>query len=134
MISPLLTSVVSRQFLALVEFESKKKKRAAKAASEYMEKFHDSIQNDEEALKKRLGNLSVASYVTFYVLTAVSPLTITVRRKTATSSRPSKKHMLHRAQCNLHKVIPSKRMATITHTLPIYMKDPKASLQSPSTS
>jgi hypothetical protein len=128
----LLTSAVSRQFLALVEFESKKK-RAAKAASEHMEKFHDGIHNDEEALKKRLEDLSVASYVTFHVLTAASQLTIAVQRKTATSSGPSKKHMLHHAQYNLHKLIPSKR-AAITHILPLCTKDPKASLQSPSTS
>jgi DNA-directed RNA polymerase subunit N (RpoN/RPB10) len=65
---PLLTSMDSRQFLALVEFESRKKKRAAKVASEYMEKFRDGIQKDEEALNKRLRDLGVASYVTSHVL------------------------------------------------------------------
>ncbi|CZT08753.1 uncharacterized protein RCO7_03448 [Rhynchosporium graminicola] len=48
----------SRQFLALVEFESKKKKRAAKAAAELIERFENRINDAEESLKKRLHDLS----------------------------------------------------------------------------
>ncbi|KAF8863568.1 hypothetical protein BDZ45DRAFT_670165 [Acephala macrosclerotiorum] len=51
----------SQQFLALVEFESKKKKRAAKAASEYMDKFKDSINSSSDNLKLRLTNLTASS-------------------------------------------------------------------------
>jgi hypothetical protein len=50
-----------RQFLALVEFESKKKRKAAKAANEYMDKFTNGINNAEQALKKRRDNLNAAS-------------------------------------------------------------------------
>jgi len=50
-----------RQFLALVEFESKKKRKAAKAANEYMDKFTNGINNAEQALKKRRATLSATS-------------------------------------------------------------------------
>ncbi|KAE9375440.1 hypothetical protein N431DRAFT_463523 [Stipitochalara longipes BDJ] len=51
----------SLQFLALVEFESKKKRKAAKAVTEYMDKFTNAINNAEQALKKRRDLLNVAS-------------------------------------------------------------------------
>ncbi|KUJ18239.1 uncharacterized protein LY89DRAFT_781315 [Mollisia scopiformis] len=51
----------SQQFLALVEFESKKKKRAAKAALEYMERFTENIDSTNDGLKMRLANLAAAS-------------------------------------------------------------------------
>jgi len=47
-----------RQFLALVEYESKKKKRAAKAASEYMDRFKENIDSSNDSLKMRLANLT----------------------------------------------------------------------------
>jgi hypothetical protein len=50
-----------RQFLALVEFESKKKRKAAKSANEYMDKFTNSINNADQALKKRRDNLNATS-------------------------------------------------------------------------
>lgn len=52
-----------RHFLALVEFESKKKKRAAKAASEYMEKLEDNINRSEDSLKRHLVGLNVEMYL-----------------------------------------------------------------------
>ena len=50
-----------RQFLALVEFESRKKKRAAKAASEYLVRFNETVMQGEDDLKKHLQSLNVAS-------------------------------------------------------------------------
>ena len=50
-----------RQFLALIEFESKKKRKAAKAANEFMDKFTNRINSEEEALKKRREELSTVS-------------------------------------------------------------------------
>ncbi|PMD65912.1 uncharacterized protein K444DRAFT_624453 [Hyaloscypha bicolor E] len=51
----------SQQFLALVEFESKKKRKAAKSANEYMDKFTNGISNADQALKKRRDSLNAAS-------------------------------------------------------------------------
>jgi hypothetical protein len=50
-----------RQFLALIEFESKKKRKAAKAANEYMDKFTKHVNGEEQALKKYREKLSAAS-------------------------------------------------------------------------
>jgi hypothetical protein len=50
-----------RQFLALVEFETKQKRKAANAAKEYVEKFVNDIHNAEKALKKRRNALNAAS-------------------------------------------------------------------------
>lgn len=50
-----------RQFLALVEFQTKKKRKAANAAKEYMEKFTNSVHNAEQALKKNRDTLNAAS-------------------------------------------------------------------------
>jgi len=50
-----------RQFLALIEFESKKKRKVAKAATEYMTKFNARIETEEEGLKKLLRDLNIAS-------------------------------------------------------------------------
>jgi hypothetical protein len=57
----LLMMSTFRQFLALVEFESKKKRKAAKSANEYMDKFTNSINNADQALKKRRDNLNATS-------------------------------------------------------------------------
>ncbi|PMD45057.1 hypothetical protein L207DRAFT_507973 [Hyaloscypha variabilis F] len=51
----------SQQFLAIMELESKKKRKAAKAANEFMDKFMNGINNEEQALKKRRDTLSAAS-------------------------------------------------------------------------
>ncbi|KAJ5038119.1 uncharacterized protein L3040_006988 [Drepanopeziza brunnea f. sp. 'multigermtubi'] len=47
-----------QQFLALVEFESKKKRRAAQATSKYMERLEDNIGLSEDHLRKLLRHLS----------------------------------------------------------------------------
>jgi len=52
-----------RQFLKLVEFESKKKKKAAKEQSEYLENFTYEVQREGHALKKQLWDGNQASYV-----------------------------------------------------------------------
>jgi hypothetical protein len=57
----LLMMSTFRQFLALVEFESKKKRKAAKSANEYMDKFTNGISNADQALKKRRDSLNAAS-------------------------------------------------------------------------
>jgi hypothetical protein len=57
----LLMMSTFRQFLALVEFESKKKRKAAKSANEYMDKFTNSINNADQALKKRRDDLNATS-------------------------------------------------------------------------
>jgi hypothetical protein len=44
-----------------MELESKKKRKAAKAANEFMDKFTNGIKKEEQALKKRLDTLSAAS-------------------------------------------------------------------------
>jgi hypothetical protein len=44
-----------------MELESKKKRKAAKAANEFMDKFMNGINNEEQALKKRRDTLSAAS-------------------------------------------------------------------------
>lgn len=51
-------------FLALVEMESKKKKKATKANSEFMGNFHRNVEDEEQALKKQLKESGVQSYVT----------------------------------------------------------------------
>ncbi|PMD23751.1 hypothetical protein NA56DRAFT_657007 [Hyaloscypha hepaticicola] len=51
----------SSQFLALVEFQTKKKRKAVSAAKEYMEKFTNSVNNAEQALKKNCDTLNAAS-------------------------------------------------------------------------
>ncbi|KAI9049890.1 hypothetical protein LZ554_006038 [Drepanopeziza brunnea f. sp. 'monogermtubi'] len=50
-----------QQFLALVEFESKKKRRAAEATSKYMERLEDNIGLSEDHLRKLLRDLSADS-------------------------------------------------------------------------
>ncbi len=52
---------IFRQFLALVEFQTKKKRKAVNAAKEYMEKFTSGINNAEQALKKNRDTLNAAS-------------------------------------------------------------------------
>jgi hypothetical protein len=49
---------VQRQFLALVEFESKKKKNAAKEANQYLENFKKGVEEEGKALQE---NLQVSS-------------------------------------------------------------------------
>ncbi|CAG8954825.1 hypothetical protein HYFRA_00008510 [Hymenoscyphus fraxineus] len=44
----------SHQFLALVEYESKKKKAASKASASYLDKFNQQLKDDEQKLKKQL--------------------------------------------------------------------------------
>jgi hypothetical protein len=56
-------NVGRRQFLALVEFESKKKRKAAKAANEYMDKFTNNVKRDEQVLTNLLDDRDNASYV-----------------------------------------------------------------------
>jgi len=41
--------------------ESKKKKKAAKANSEFMGRFHQNVEDEEKALKKQLKELGVQS-------------------------------------------------------------------------
>ncbi len=53
----------SQQFLALVELESKKKHKVAKAANAFIEKFSEGIKDNERALKTHLQELIAASYV-----------------------------------------------------------------------
>jgi hypothetical protein len=60
----LLKNVPCRQFFSLVEFETKKKKAAAKEAGQYLERLTKNIDRDEQELKKQLGDLTSASYVT----------------------------------------------------------------------
>jgi hypothetical protein len=50
-----------RQFLALVEIETKKKRKEAKEANEYMDKFRNRISNAEQGFKKRRDDLIAAS-------------------------------------------------------------------------
>lgn len=52
---------VGRQFLALVEFESKKKKRAAEAANKYLERLGDTVSRSEDSLLKNLRDLNAES-------------------------------------------------------------------------
>ncbi|KAG9229607.1 hypothetical protein BJ875DRAFT_488760 [Amylocarpus encephaloides] len=51
----------SQQFLALVQFESKKKKMAAKASASFLEKFASDLKDDEKELKQVLQNSSATS-------------------------------------------------------------------------
>lgn len=57
----ILIDTSPRQFLALVEYESRKKKRAAKAASEYMDRFQENIDSSKDALKMGLANQTAKS-------------------------------------------------------------------------
>jgi len=50
-----------RQFLALVEFESKKKRMAGKAAAHYMDQFVQRLDEGEQELKKKLQDLRTAA-------------------------------------------------------------------------
>lgn len=50
-----------RQFLALVEFESKKKRMAGKAAAHYMDQFVQRLEEGEQGLKKKLQELCAAA-------------------------------------------------------------------------
>ncbi|TVY94213.1 hypothetical protein LAWI1_G000177, partial [Lachnellula willkommii] len=51
----------SQQFLALVEFESKKKRMAGKAAAHYMDQFVQRLEDGEQGLKKKLQELRTAA-------------------------------------------------------------------------
>jgi len=51
-----------RQFLALVEFETKKKRLAGKAAAQYLDKFTQRLEESEQTLKKQLKDLSATAY------------------------------------------------------------------------
>jgi hypothetical protein len=53
------TDLTKRIFLALVEMESKKKKRAAKASNEFMTKFNQNVADEHQALKRHLEELKV---------------------------------------------------------------------------
>jgi hypothetical protein len=55
----------SRQFLALVALESKRKKNKAKAAGDFIEKFKKSVHVEEQALKKHMEEFETASYAHF---------------------------------------------------------------------
>ncbi|TVY43724.1 hypothetical protein LSUB1_G000636 [Lachnellula subtilissima] len=51
----------SQQFLALVEFESKKKRMAGEAAAHYMDQFVQRLGEGEQGLKKKLQDLRTAA-------------------------------------------------------------------------
>lgn len=53
----------ARQFIALVKLQKSKKKKAAKSADDFTERFKASIKDEEEALKKQVEELSQAAYV-----------------------------------------------------------------------
>jgi hypothetical protein len=53
----------SRQFLALVELETKKKRQAAKKSIQYLEAFKKRVEDEERALKANLQDLSAAACV-----------------------------------------------------------------------
>lgn len=58
----------SQTFLALVEFESKKKRKANKENSAYMEKFEKEVHDREGELKLALAAEEKKSYVVFIFL------------------------------------------------------------------
>jgi hypothetical protein len=60
----LLLTPQLRQFLALVEFESRNKKKASKATHDFTERFHNSIQDEEQGLKKHIERLGTAALAT----------------------------------------------------------------------
>ncbi|TVY49625.1 hypothetical protein LOCC1_G000346 [Lachnellula occidentalis] len=51
----------SQQFLALVEFESKKKRMAGKAAAQYLDQFVQRLEEGEQGLMKKLQELRTAA-------------------------------------------------------------------------
>ena len=55
--------IVRREFLSLVEFETKKKRAAVKEAGHYLDKLMKKITHDEQDLKDKLEALAATAYV-----------------------------------------------------------------------
>jgi hypothetical protein len=58
----------SQSFLALVEFESKKKRKANKENGAYMEKWEKNVQGKEAKLKLALAQAQTISCVPYLLL------------------------------------------------------------------
>lgn len=56
-------NIAQREFLSLVEFETKKKKAAVKEAGYYLERLTKNIDRDEQGLKNELERLASTAYV-----------------------------------------------------------------------
>ena len=71
-----------RQFLALVEFESKKKTKSAKEGSEYLDKFANGVKADEQSLMTHLHDLGVTAYVVTSIFSRIARLIVVDHWKT----------------------------------------------------